>query len=118
MYGNIAAITPTIGEGSWRTKSLAIKVYHLREQVENGSIVVTPIETAEQYADSLTKFLKSGAQQAKAREHLSLCEIDDNNAENKMLFKKALCDASGSGSDCKVARVSVRDWSASSRSQK
>ena len=96
---------------------MANKVYHLSEQVEQGSIVVAYIEMAEQCVDSLTKFLKRGAQQAKAREHLSLCEIDDNKAESRRLAQAARCDSSGSASDCKVARVSVRDWNASSGSE-
>ena len=42
-----SAIVLATGEGSWRTKSLANKIYSIREQVEFGSVVVSYTHTTE-----------------------------------------------------------------------
>merc|ERR1711973_37264 len=73
---NTAAIVLAIGEGSWRTKAAANKVNAVREKVEAGSIKVSYVGTKQQCADSLTKFLRGGPDQAKAREHLSLVSLE------------------------------------------
>ena len=57
---NTAAIVLATGEGSWRTKSAANKVYMVKEKVDRGLFTVTYVSTQEQCADSLTKFLRSG----------------------------------------------------------
>ena len=69
---NTAAIVLATGEGSWSTKSAANKIYGVRAQVEFGTLKVTYVGTDDQCADSLTKFLRGGPDQRRAREHLSL----------------------------------------------
>merc|ERR1712112_447477 len=73
---NIAAIVLATGEGSWRTKAAANRVNAVREKVEAGSLKVSYVGTKEQCADSLTKFLRGGPEQNKAREHLSLVSLE------------------------------------------
>ena len=63
---NTAAIVLATGEGSWRTKSAANKVYQVKEKVQNGLIEITYVSTKDQCADSLTKYLKGGEPQKKA----------------------------------------------------
>ena len=41
-----------------RTKHIAIKYHHFRSFVSDGTIVINPIDTSEQFADMLTKPLK------------------------------------------------------------
>ena len=41
-----------------RTKHIAIKYHHFRSYVSDGTIIINPIDTAEQLADMLTKPLK------------------------------------------------------------
>ena len=65
------------GEGSWRTKSAANKVYAVKEKVNKGKLKISYVGTKEQCADALTKFLRSGTDQVKAREHLSLVDVSD-----------------------------------------
>ena len=72
---NKAATTLATGEGSWKTKSAANKVYFLREQVEFGFARVEHVSTNLQAADSLTKFLTGGTSQKNARELLGMQEI-------------------------------------------
>ena len=74
---NTAAIVLATGEGSWRTKSAANKVYMVKEKVDRGLIKVTYVNTLDQCADSLTKFLRGGQDQRKANAHLSLLDLDD-----------------------------------------
>ena len=76
---NIAAIVLATGEGSWRTKAAANKVYAVREKVESGRLKVSYVGTKDQCADSLTKFLRVGPDQVKAREHLSLVSLENCN---------------------------------------
>ena len=76
---NTAAIVLATGEGSWRTKSAANKVYAVREKVESGRLKVSYVGTKDQCADSLTKFLRVGPDQVKAREHLSLVSLENCN---------------------------------------
>ena len=54
-----AAIVLATGEGSWKTKTSANKMYYLRELVALEVVKVTYVATAQQAADSLTKFLRS-----------------------------------------------------------
>ena len=63
------------GEGSWRTKSAANKVYAVKEKVEAGGLRISYVETKEQCADSLTKFLRGGPDQLRARQQLSLVDL-------------------------------------------
>ena len=70
-----AAIVLATGEGSWRTKSAANKVYQVKEKVHNGLIEVTYVSMKDQCADSLTKYLKGGETQKKANLQLSLIWI-------------------------------------------
>ena len=73
---NAAAIVLSKGEGSWRTKSAANKVYAIREKVDCGMLEIEYVPTADQCADSLTKFLKSGQEQARVNvEHLGLIDL-------------------------------------------
>ena len=65
---NTAAIVLATGEGSWKTKSAANKVYGVAEHVEFGTLKVTYVSTDDQCADSLTKFLRGGRYQRRARE--------------------------------------------------
>ena len=74
---NTAAIVLATGEGSWRTKAAANKVNAIREKVEKGKLKISYVGTKEQCADSLTKFLRGGPDQNKAREHLSLVSLED-----------------------------------------
>ena len=74
---NTAAIVLASGEGSWRTKAAANKVNAIREKVEKGKLKISYVGTKEQCADSLTKFLRGGPDQNKAREHLSLVSLED-----------------------------------------
>ena len=74
---NTAAIVLATGEGSWRTKAAANKVNFLREKVERGKLKISYVGTKNQCADSLTKFLRGGPEQNKAREHLSLVNLED-----------------------------------------
>ena len=71
---NKACIVLATGEGSWKTKGAANKVYYLRELVEFELVKVNYIPTNLQAADSLTKFLKSGAEQLTHRELLGLMD--------------------------------------------
>ena len=45
--------------------------------MENGKLKISYVGTKEQCADALTKFLRSGTDQVKAREHLSLVDVRD-----------------------------------------
>ena len=74
---NTAAIVLATGEGSWRTKAAANKVNFIREKVEKGKLKISYVGTKSQCADSLTKFLRGGPEQNKAREHLSLVNLED-----------------------------------------
>ena len=74
---NTAAIVLASGEGSWKTKAAANKVAAIRERVEQGELKISYVGTKEQCADSLTKFLRGGPDQHKAREHLSLVSLED-----------------------------------------
>ena len=74
---NTAAVVLATGEGSWKTKAAANKVAAIRERVEQGEIKVSHVGTKEQCADSLTKFLRGGPDQHKAREHLSLISLEN-----------------------------------------
>ena len=71
---NTAAIVLSTGEGSWGTKSAANKVYAVKVKVEVGRLRISYVGTKEQCADSLTKFLRGGPDQLKAREQLSLVD--------------------------------------------
>ena len=75
MCDNTSAIVLSTGEGSWRTKSAANKVYAVKEKVDAGKLVVTYVNTKDQCADSLTKFFKGGQDQLRVRTHLSLLGI-------------------------------------------
>ena len=66
-----AARVLATGEGSWRTKSAANKVYAVKEEVDYGMLAVSYVSTLDQCADSLTKFLKGGQDQKRANAHLS-----------------------------------------------
>ena len=60
----------------WRTKSTANKVARVKEKIDAlNSVRVVYESTKTQHADSLTKFLKSGQEQKKALQQLSLEEI-------------------------------------------
>ena len=74
---NTAAIVLATGEGSWRTKSAANKVNAVKEKVESGRLKISYVGTKEQSADALTKFLRGGPDQVKAREHLSLASLEN-----------------------------------------
>ena len=74
---NTAAIVLATGEGSWKTKAAANKVAAIRERVEQGEIKVSYVGTKDQCADSLTKFLRGGPDQYKARGHLSLISLEE-----------------------------------------
>ena len=63
------------GEGSWRTKSAANKVYAVKEKVEAGRLRISYVGIKEQCADSLTKFLRGGPDQLRARQQLSLADF-------------------------------------------
>ena len=84
---NRAAIILATGEGSWRTKSAANKVHSIREKVEKGMLKISFVGTKDQCADSLTKFLKGGPDQNKAREHLSLINNEDSGGERDALAR-------------------------------
>ena len=73
---NTAAIVLATGEGSWKTKAAANKVAAIRERVEQGEFKISYVGTKEQCADSLTKFLRGGPDQQKAREQLSLISLE------------------------------------------
>ena len=73
---NKAAIVLATGEGSWKTKGAANKVYYLRELVALKLAKVEFVATNEQAADSLTKFLRNGSQQSKARELLGVEDVN------------------------------------------
>ena len=77
MCDNAAAIVLATGEGSWRTKSAANKVYAVKEKVDCGRLVVSYVSTFDQCADSLTKFLKGGQDQLRANLHLSQVNLED-----------------------------------------
>ena len=64
---NNASIVLASGEGSWRTKSAANKVYAVKEKVNKGKLKISYVSTKEQCVDALTKHLRSGTDQAKAR---------------------------------------------------
>ena len=66
---NTAAIVLATGEGSWRTKSAANKVYAVKEKVDCGYLAVSYVSTVDQCADSLTKFLRGGQDQRRANTH-------------------------------------------------
>ena len=51
---NTAAIVLATGEGSWRTKSAANKVYAVKERVDRGLLTVAYVNTLEQCADSVS----------------------------------------------------------------
>ena len=74
---NTAAIVLATGEGSWRTKSAANKVYAVKEKVDCGKLMISYVGTKDQCADSLTKFLRGGQDQLKARVHLSLLNLEN-----------------------------------------
>jgi hypothetical protein len=57
MCDNKAAIVLSTGEGSWKTKALANRVYYVREAVRLGLVTVNFVATDRQKSDSLTKFL-------------------------------------------------------------
>ena len=71
-----AAFVLATGEGSWRTKSAANKVYGVRGQVDFGTLKVTCVNIVNQCADSLAKFSKGGQEQRRAREQLSLSDVN------------------------------------------
>ena len=71
MCDMTAAIVLATGEGSWRTKSAANKVYAVKEKVDCGMFAVSYVSTFDQCADSLTTFLKGGQDQLRANLHLS-----------------------------------------------
>ena len=73
---NTATIVLATGEGSWRSKSAANKVYAVKEKVESGRLKISYVGTKEQCADALTKFLRGGPDQSKAREQLSLVNME------------------------------------------
>ena len=74
---NAAAIILSTGEGSWKTKSTANKVIAIRELVDAKMLMVDYIPTKDQCADSLTKFMKSGKEQARINvQHLGLVDVD------------------------------------------
>ena len=73
---NTAAIVLATGEGSWRTKSAANKVHAVKEKVDCGRLKISYVGTKDQCADSLTKFLRGGQDQLKAREQLSLSNLE------------------------------------------
>merc|ERR1711989_15860 len=73
---NTAAIVLATGEGSWRTKTAANKVYQIKEKVLKGLIEVTYVSTHDQCADSLTKYLQGAEAQRKANLQLSLIDLD------------------------------------------
>ena len=75
---NKAAIVLATGEGSWRTKALANKVYNIREQVEHGTASVNYVESSLQSADSLTKFMKSAPIQARACSQLAMTHVGEH----------------------------------------
>ena len=77
MCDNTAAIVLATGEGSWRTKSAANKAYAVKEKVDCGKLVLSYVSTVDQCADSLTKFLRGGQDQLRARSHLSLVDLED-----------------------------------------
>ena len=77
MCDNTASIVLATGEGSWRTKSAANKVHAVREKVDCGMPKIEYVSTSENCADSLTKFLKGGQDQAKANLHLSLVNLEN-----------------------------------------
>ena len=70
-----AAVTLATGEGSWKTESVANKVYYSREQVEFGLVKVHYVSTYLQAADSLTKFMRGGQEQKRAIELLGLDDV-------------------------------------------
>ena len=74
---NTAAIILTTGEGSWKTKSAAIKVAFIKEQVEHGLMKIKYVSTKLQAAVSLTKFLRSGQDQQSVLELFGLEDIHD-----------------------------------------
>ena len=49
----------------------------MKEKVNQGRLKISYVSTKEQCADSLTKHLRSGTDQAKAQDHLSLVEVRD-----------------------------------------
>ena len=57
MCDNKAAIVLSTGEGSWKTKALANRVYYVREAGRLGLVTVNFVATDRQKSDSLTKFL-------------------------------------------------------------
>ena len=74
---NAAAIILSTGEGSWKTKSAANKVIAIRELVDAKLLIIDYIPTKDQCADSLTKFMKSGKEQARINvQHLGLVDVD------------------------------------------
>ena len=82
---NEATIVLATGEGSWKTKAAANKVYYLRELVALGLVTVNHVPTTLQAADSLTKFLKGGPDQRTARELLGLEEIGKEHSRGRSL---------------------------------
>ena len=75
------------GEGSWRTKSAANKVYAVEEKVEAGRLIISYVGTKEQCADSLTKFLRGGPDQVRARQQLSLADVAVRGKLNPMVCR-------------------------------
>ena len=109
-----AAITSATGEGSWKTKSAANQVYGIRQQVVFGTLKVTYDSTLEQCADSLTKFLKGGPEQRRAREHLSLQNVRQRQPGGKIQAVAACSvenrrESSADSLGFRVCRVSVSD---------
>ena len=76
MYGdNTAALCLTHGQGTWRTRALANRAAGIRQRVEDGTLVVDYVRSAEQIADVLTKFLAVPAMSI-ARQQLTILHVD------------------------------------------
>ena len=56
---NTAAIVLVTGEGSWRTKSAANKVYAINEKVDCGNLVVSYVSTLNNVPIPLRSFLEA-----------------------------------------------------------
>ena len=54
-----------------------IRYMQLRRRWIKGKLKISYVGTKEQCVDALTKFLRSGTDQVKAREHLSLVDVSD-----------------------------------------
>ena len=51
-------------------------MYAVKEKVDCGKLTISYVGTKDQCADSLTKFLRGGQDQLKARVHLSLVNLE------------------------------------------